>query len=379
MGSAKAAGRLDFIEGMRAAAALVVVVNHAYAQVWTPWFGRSPPASLSFLTYSLAVGHLAVSVFISISGFCLMLPVVRGDGTLRDGAATFFRRRARRILPPYYAALAGSMLLIQTVIGQPSQTLWDFTLQVRPIDLASHALLLQDFFGTGRINYAFWSIALEWQIYFLFPLLVLLFRRRGPLLATLLALAVGYATLLLPSARVYRAHLHYLGLFALGMAAAWAAFAPEAARLRERAPFTALGLLCAAAPLALMPLWGWQRSIDRWPLLDLLVSVATCCALVHASLREQSPARRIFSLPPLVGIGRFSYSLYLIHAPLLALLWIHCVRHLPLGDVARFWSLLFAGGAAIVGVSYVFFRAFEAPFLRPPAPRAEPQPAAPLG
>ena len=61
---------LDYIDGMRAAAALVVV-NHSYAQAWCAFYGQFPPPEFAFLSYSLAVGHLAVSVFIVISGFCL--------------------------------------------------------------------------------------------------------------------------------------------------------------------------------------------------------------------------------------------------------------------------------------------------------------------
>jgi peptidoglycan/LPS O-acetylase OafA/YrhL len=364
--------RLDFIEGMRAAAALVVVVNHAYGQVWAPFYGQFPRAPFGFLTYSLAIGHLAVSVFISISGFCLMLPVVRNAGQLSTTPAQFFQRRARRILPPYYAALCLSLLLIYTVIGQPTHTIWDVPIAVRPTDIASHLLLLQDFFGTGKINYAFWSIALEWQIYFLFPLLVLLFRRR-PLLTVVGALCAGYATLLIPEARVARANLHYLGLFALGMAAAWVAFSAQAERLRSRLPYTALGVLCAAAAVALLPAFGWEGAIRHWPLLDLLVGAATCCALVHACAHQRSPARVVFAARPLAFVGRFSYSLYLIHAPLLALFWIHLVRYLPLSDLVRFCVLLFGGGGLVVLASWLFYLAFEAPFVRPASARPRPQ------
>ena len=108
---------LAYIDGMRAVAALVVVLNHTYAQAWCAFYDQFPPPELAFLTYSLAVGHLAVSVFIVISGFCLFLPVTRNGGLLKGGTALFFQRRARRILPPYYAAVAISLLLIATVIG----------------------------------------------------------------------------------------------------------------------------------------------------------------------------------------------------------------------------------------------------------------------
>src|SRR3954467_10500924 len=92
------------VEGMRAIAALVVFVNHAYAQVWSPQHGRPPGGILSAFSYFLVAGHLSVTVFIVISGFCLTLPVV-STGELRGGMFEFLKRRARRILPPYYGAL----------------------------------------------------------------------------------------------------------------------------------------------------------------------------------------------------------------------------------------------------------------------------------
>src|SRR5579884_1165265 len=158
---------------MRALAAYVVFVNHAYAQVWPPWLPALPPRFLSMFSYSLVAGHLSVSVFIVISGFCLTLPVCRAGGELRGGVRGFLTRRARRILPPYYGALAFCLVLIWTVIGRPTGSLWDVPIRVTPVAVAAHALLVQDLFGTGAINYVFWSIAVEWQIYFLFPLLVL--------------------------------------------------------------------------------------------------------------------------------------------------------------------------------------------------------------
>jgi peptidoglycan/LPS O-acetylase OafA/YrhL len=47
----------------------------------------------------------SVQVFIVLSGYCLMLPVAQAAGTLKGGLSVFVRRRAIRILPPYFAML----------------------------------------------------------------------------------------------------------------------------------------------------------------------------------------------------------------------------------------------------------------------------------
>jgi peptidoglycan/LPS O-acetylase OafA/YrhL len=116
---------------------------------------------------------------------------------------------------------------------------------------------------------------------------------------------------------------------------------------------------------------GYRAAMARWPLLDLLVGIATASALVVTALEKRNLLRRFFALRPLVAIGAFSYSLYLMHPPLLQLLWQYGLRNLPISDVTRFGLLCTAGAALILWFSRMFHLAFEAPFMRPsPAPRA---------
>src|SRR5271155_141269 len=124
-------GYLAHVEGLRALAAYVVFINHAFAQVWADDEATKPPPLLAPFSYSMVAGHLAVSVFIVISGFCLTLPVVSAGSKLRGGFKDFLKRRARRILPPYYAAVALCMVLIFTIIGRRTGTLWDVPIIVK--------------------------------------------------------------------------------------------------------------------------------------------------------------------------------------------------------------------------------------------------------
>jgi len=358
---------LDFIEGMRASAALMVLLNHTYAQTWLAVDNVFPPRALGILTYSMVTGHLAVSVFICISGFCLMLPIVRGDGTLRGGAWQFFKRRARRILPPYYAALFLCLALIATVIGKPTGGLWDVCIAIRPIDIASHLLLMQHFFGTGRINYSFWSISLEWQIYFLFPLFVVAFRRVGALATTGTALAIGYAIMLLlgpHSERIDRANLHYVGLFALGMTAAQVAFGTSEtiSRVRRKVPWTAATLALIATQVVMMRLWGWRTAMHSWLILDVFSAATAAAMLVAASQGDGGPFRRLFALRPLVWVGTSSYSLYLIHAAVIQLFWQYVIMPLHLVGVPAFALLVGVGGPLMLLSAKLFYRWFEGPF-----------------
>jgi peptidoglycan/LPS O-acetylase OafA/YrhL len=357
--------RLDHIDGMRATAALIVFVNHAFAQIWNRIF--VPPPVFAPWRWFLVLGHLSVTIFIVISGFCLALPVIEAGGILRGGVKHFLRRRARRILPPYYAALALCLLLIATVIGKPTGSLWDVPILVGPTSIVSHVLLLQDLFGTGHINYVFWSIAVEWQIYFLMPLIVLVWRRFGPATAVTGALAFGYAIMLLfAHTRVARMNTHFVGMFTLGMLAAYAARSPDPdmVRLRERFPWRTLALVAAAATAVMAGGWGIEACESRLPYLDLPVGLLATSLLVLASRPLPSRVGRFFSFRPLVFIGTFSYSLYLIHAPLLQILWQFLLRPAHVSDGFAFCFLMTVGLLVVLVCAYGFHLVFEAPFMR---------------
>lgn len=181
---------LGYLDGIRALAALYVVLHHSF---WETNETLHASHWVSKGIYLFAYGHNAVDVFIVLSGFCLALPVVRGDGHITSGTITFFWKRARRILPPYFAAFAFSLLLIYTAIGHKTGTHWDVSLPITREAIFTHLFLVQDLFSqsTYKVNLAFWSISVEWHIYFLFPLLILLRRRWGSLAMAVVCLAVS--------------------------------------------------------------------------------------------------------------------------------------------------------------------------------------------
>src|SRR5207244_7280564 len=85
--------------------------------------------------------------------------------------ATYAHRRAWRILPPYWAALVFSLLVTWFVLAQPGWAVPNGK------SVVVYGLLVQDAFSVGSPNRAFWSIAIEVQLYVLLPLLLLLIRR----------------------------------------------------------------------------------------------------------------------------------------------------------------------------------------------------------
>ncbi len=365
---------LTHVEGLRALAALVVYVNHAYAQSWNPGLDQFPEGPLSLFTYSLVAGHFAVSVFIVISGFCLALPAIDGNDQLRGGTKNFFKRRARRILPPYYAALFLSLALIWTIIGEPTGSLWDVPIVVDWQAIVAHVLMVQDLFRTGRINYVFWSIAVEWHIYFLFPLLLIATRKWGLLRITVWTVALTFAiSLASKGTRLERASPHYVGLFAMGVVAAYIVRSqkPVFTKLRALPVWSrASGGLLAGVVLAIA-YFGWGTVHDNFAPFDLGVGLFACALLIATSLKETSPSRRLLEWRPLVVLGTFSYSFYLVHAPLLQIIWQYMLQPLGVGYEYTFLFLMSGGLGLVIAGAFGFFLLFEKPFLGRRAPSVQ--------
>jgi peptidoglycan/LPS O-acetylase OafA/YrhL len=373
---------LPFLDGLRALAALLVVLYHVRIfQTDDSFF--SPLGNQ--LTDWMQYGHFAVGVFIVLSGFCLMLPVTFRDGSLPYPALVFFQRRAHRILPPYYFALLLSLGLIAAGLGRSSgallPTLWHYSYPVTGLTLGAHILLVQNFLGGYmRTNPVFWSIAVEWQLYFFFPLLVLLFRRWGTarttgaaFLLTLVGIWLAHHLGLLCS----RLHLplqffgpqsllhltpQYFCLFVLGMFGAQIAFGSSQLS-RYRLPWGVLAGLAAGLLLAMrlrLGLSGLNRYLDY---ADLLVGLSAICLLIYLARNPQSLLRRALDFPPLVAVGLFSYSLYLIHLPLLQVFWQYGLHPFGLSPLTEFALLIFPGVPLIVGGAYGFHRIAERPFM----------------
>ncbi len=342
------------------------MLHHVWLTVWPLEYGRAP-SGFARVTDVFAYGHFAVGVFIVLSGYCLALP-----GRASVGALAFLRRRARRILPPYYAALALSLLLATTLVSAHTGTHWDISVPVTRTGVLANALLLQDVLAPGQVNHVFWSIAVECQIYLLFPLLVLLLARRG-VVAAVGAAAVASAGLctavaFVPALGPFRLGgltPQYLFLFVLGMAAARVSAA--------RVPWTAVAGATAIALVVAIAILGRARTFGAFPWLDPLVGLATASLLLSFASERPSRVRALLSQRRVVALGAMAYSVYLIHAPLVQLAWQIAIQPLHLSGLRAFVGLLCVAVPFVLASSAVFFRFCERPFVRAQPPGAVPR------
>ena len=382
--------RLEHIGALRGLSALAVVLVHAFEiyNLGLPDIGDGTggltDSAMHVLIRSLyewffQLGALAVPIFIMLSGYSLMIPVARSDQSMRtpQHLRTFFVRRVRRILPPYYVAMALSLLIIAVVpsMGTPANVYWDRALRdLGAMNIVAHLLLVHNLNGDwgSAINPPFWSLPIEWQIYFLFPLLVLLWRRLGLMMMFLLtsiyvAIPSVFGIVLLPFTNV-----SFVLLFAIGMAGAMINFAPGAfeLRLRNQLPWWRLAL----AGLLVLFVMQLGRIAFGLPIrLMSLVAGMAILALVVACTKDQLSGRetrigRALSHSSLTWLGLFSYSLYLVHMPILAM-FAAAARALSLSTTMSYLLVLLVGIPVALLLAYGFHLVFERPFLHAPAPK----------
>jgi peptidoglycan/LPS O-acetylase OafA/YrhL len=338
--------QLDFIDGLRALAALYIVFHHCF--VVAEYF----PPGFSFMDR----GHDVVAVFIAISGFCLALPLAqRGNWKLQIGQ--FFQRRGRRILPPYFATLAIA-LLIALAFSYKSYPQDYAGVRITWLTVISHVLLFHNWTPADvyTLDGPLWSIAVECQIYLVFPLLVLLWGRTGKWVTLFVTFVVAHGLLYLAHSR---SPVNFLFLFAEGMLGAELAFSSRHNRW--------LG------PVFLLCVIGYLFT-DRYQR-DIFTGLGIGLLMAYLAQHREHWGNRVLGWKPLAWIGTFSYSIYLLHAiiqiPVKRWLFSSGIKFFTESHTAMLALLVFVVSPIAIAASYGFHLVFERPFLSQTRKKAE--------
>jgi peptidoglycan/LPS O-acetylase OafA/YrhL len=353
--------RLAYLDGIRALAALFVVVHHCYFTIYPPNTpaGSAAPGFLRPISW----GHLAVAAFLVVSGYSLTLGTLRHGERLPRGTRQFVVRRFWRIVPTYWAALALSILAGLTWLHQTNTgTVWDWAVPVTGNDALVHALLLHDFFHPSTINYVLWSIALEWHVYFLFPLVLWLCRRYGAVVMATLTLVVGGGIGIAfrhNADQGLLAQAHLLGCFGLGVAACLIGNRGGSLSAKRRVVLPWVWVAVGAAVLTV----GASLKVHSPRVPDLLFGLTVATLLIAIADGRAAAAARALSVRPLVAVGLFSYSLYLLHPLAVQTVWFYGVRHLNLSAPASFAVLVVPTVLLAVFAAWALFQLVEKHFL----------------
>jgi peptidoglycan/LPS O-acetylase OafA/YrhL len=273
--------RIVGLDGIRGLAALYVVLYHIFLRAWP----GGAVAHAPFWALWLDNGRAAVIVFIAVSGFSLAIGPAR-SGWRFTSIREYARRRAWRILPPYWAALGFSLVMVWFVLAQPG---WAVPTAK---SVVVYGLLVQDAVVTGSPNRAFWSIAIEAQLYILLPLLLLIVRRFSAVaMVALVAAIVVTMGLLGPHVAWANDALvkftpDLAVLFAVGVLAAGIVTASERTRSR---PWGWYALAAAVPVIVLISINGtvWSNANLLW--VDLASAPAIGCML--AAIATSTPDR----------------------------------------------------------------------------------------
>lgn len=310
----------------------------------------------------LQKGFLGVDIFFVISGYLMSRVIIDEMDAGRFSPASFYFRRARRLLP---AAMA--MFAVVTAVVPYALTigaLQDYVQQLLGALAFGANLVLwaQSGYFDGQATLKpllhTWSLALEEQYYFVLPLALALIGRRWR--------AAGLVGLLLASLLACQWWLGRdpSGAFYLLPTRAWELLLGSVCALRRvgvGAGGSSKGFDSGWLCLPIMA-WCLLRGVDSvHPRTDaLLVCLSTAGLILQPSRMLQStrPWMR-----PLQWIGDVSYSLYLVHWPLIALaknIWLQKVPD------AVLWALL--------GLSFVLaqlsYQHVEQRYRNVPTPRA---------
>jgi peptidoglycan/LPS O-acetylase OafA/YrhL len=245
-----------------------------------------------------------------------------------------------------------------------NDTAWFNKVPITLEGVVSHFLLIHNWNGAWiyQINGPAWSVATEWHIYFIMPLVLLpLCRWLSPWVMVVVALAAGPAvSYVFPNAG--SGNYWMIGLFALGMAAAL----NTVRGTRIPAPWFGWGAFGVGVLAAAWMIFVTPHTRNEQIISDTLAGTAIALALVsmgRAAVEGRvNPGRRVLEWRPLVWTGLWSYSIYLIHSPVLALANI-LLLPLELPTLVNWLLLVFVALPAALALAYGFFWLVERHFI----------------
>lgn len=304
-------------------------------------------------------GAVGVDLFFALSGFLittLLLRERRETGRVRLGA--FYARRSLRIFPLYYLMLA-AYALRAALLPADSEVGRHF-LSALPYHATYTANWFVDYAVAHPVMFAFsWSLCVEEQFYWVWPVLVALVPRRAVLAALMLA-AIALDTLaehahfsawLPPGSLGLRIVTSFATPIGFGSVLALALDAPLGFRVAR----WALGFR-ASAPLLLALSVAWLL-VPYTPYVPLSITLAALVGSVV--VRPDHGLRWLLDTRVMMHVGALSYALYLVHVTALGLVR----RHLP--AYAEQTLVVFAVGLPLsLVLAELLHRAVERPFLK---------------
>lgn len=379
-------GRLQSIDALRGIAALGVVFHHA---VWQS--SNAVPSNVfhwpvRLLQLLSSFGYIGVFLFFVISGFCIHLQWAKARANGQPHSVqfgSFWRRRFRRLYPPYLIAFALFLVMAAFTTGI------NFT-HFFAYDVVMHLLMLHnlDPYTCYSINGVFWTLAIEEQLYLAYFLLLFLRSRWGwgPTLLICAGARVGWfffshavwvtKGIGVPVPEAAASHWF---TWALGAIAVEAAFGlVKLPKWCSNLGLGAVAIVVASATSVILPHTpkdtlphdlAWLLMHPVWGFgFFVVVNRAVQAEKAWASKRlasSEASFRLSFGrlVPKVVAaaafVGVFSYSLYLTHELVIMQSWSFVSKGLP-----PVVNTLLIVVPATVAFAWLFYLFCEKPYMR---------------
>ena len=339
------------IQAMRALAVILVVLYHADIP-------------------GVHAGFLGVDVFFVVSGFVITNVLLRERASKGSTSIPgFYARRIRRILP------AATVVLIGTVFAT-YHWLSFISGAMNAEDAKYVAAFVGNFhFASLGTQYftatqppstlqQYWSLAVEEQFYVVWPLLFLALTwsrwRISPVARLAFALSLVIAASL--SWCIIETRQNEVWAFFSPLTHAWelalgALLAVLGPKLRGRAPNIGLSITAGGFVMILLSTWLFS-SQTLWPGTAIIAPVLGAAMMIAGgTLRGPGSAGNLMKFAPVQWLGNISYSLYLVHWPIIAIATQYAIKPLPLRSE---WELV----ALSIAVAAVLYYAVENPIRR---------------
>ncbi|RIX81730.1 acyltransferase family protein [Acidovorax cavernicola] len=297
---------LDVVKGL----ACALIVGHHLAR-YGPMPAGAQVLAPDFFGWLADDGRLAVQVFLVIAGF-LATASLAPDGVLRvDRPMSRILQRYARLVMPYLAALTVCVLVADVVRPWLGEEVVPATPSLG--QLLAHGLLLQDLLNYESLSTGVWYVAIDFQLFALALALVglpavlrqsaLAPAARWAPVGLVFVVAVASLALFNRQARLDETAFYFFGAYGLGMLVFWIGRATRASTWN--------------AAIALLALVGVGALVIDWRS-RIAIALVTALLIAVAQRRQWlSPANWPSVAVPLQRLGRISYSLFLIHFPVL--------------------------------------------------------------
>lgn len=374
------------LDGLRAVAILLVFLHHC------PPFRPEGRATIQWAIYQLSHwGWMGVDLFFVLSGFLITYLLLKERSQFKSiSLPLFYARRALRIWPLYFLALAGAALYPLVFHG------WDFGyahfLQAIILPMlffvGNYAIMLGGADITSFANSAhlhrqiltslitpFWSISVEEQFYLLWPTILICTRSArsswitmsslfGVALISRLALFLCVQGTAQGHAAYYMNTLTHLDALMVGAALATAEFNHPgwfARYTRGACPWLLSAVLLAviAGITSSAPLIT-AKHISIVPIMTVLPLVFGMTLLL---VMNWAPLRHLIGNPVLVWIGRISYSMYIFH--MLCIYWVQSFSPIMSHNMFTNWTYIFLSCLVVtIAASQLSWWLIETPMNR---------------